>query len=416
MKYFFPLALAAACLTLARPALADDWPRWRGPNGNQVSHETDWNPQALNRPRILWESAIGIGHSAFAIHDGLLYTQSNRKVVAGKDTVGEELILCLDALTGVERWRHPYACAEGNDYPGPESTPFVDGDRVYALGRLGHLFCLDAATGRVHWQRNVIADSLTRPTAWGISGSPIVDGDRLFLNIGESGAAFNKHTGDLLWSTQPAICGYASPVPFTHGGRRLVAIQGEKVLAIHDAASGETIWSYDWTSYQDPIVLDDRLFLTAGRGGKVKGSLMLAWTETEPKVLWNRPKAEAGFQNWAVVGDYAYGFFRPRQQSFQCVDLRTGDLAWEEDLGDWGSFIVAGDKLVVATGQGEALVADAGPQGLRPLSRALVLPTLNEGRPHNRQCHLWTHPVLANGLLYIRNTDGDLVCVDLRAD
>ncbi|MCK5145516.1 PQQ-like beta-propeller repeat protein [bacterium] len=397
----------------ATQIFADDWPRWRGAHANQISTETGWNANALSKPTIVWESQIGRGHSAFAIAGGQLFTTGQREVAMAVDTVFEEIVFSIDAITGKENWRHTYRCPGTGNFPGPESTPCIDKNRVYTIGREGDLFCLNREDGRVLWHRNVVQDSLTRLHAWGISGSPIVDSDMLFLNIGESGAAFDKKTGSIIWGSKPVTCGFASPVLFVHEARSLVAMQAAQNLNIVSRNDGKVVWEYKWSSYQDPIVMGDNLFLTAGQGGKIKGSAMLSWTDNEPTVLWNRKRPGSGFQNWVVIGDYGYGFFNPRKQSLQCINLKTGDLAWEEDLGDWGSFIAVNDKLIIATGQGEAITAEATPEGFRPISRAMVLPS---GRGRQDQCYLWTHPILADGLLYIRNTDGDMVCIDMRAD
>lgn len=411
------LILLALCgaMIVALPTRADDWPRWRGPRGNQISAETDWDPAALNQPRIVWETTIGKGHSSFAIQGRTLVTTGNRTVVTGSDTVYEEIIFCLDALTGAERWRHSYRCPEGDTYAGPEGTPFIEGDRVYTAGRDGHLFCLDLATGRVLWQRQVLTDGLTKLHAWGLTSSPIVEGDLVLLNIGASGAAFNKHTGATIWSSEATTCGFASPVVFSHEGRRLAAMQGPETLSFVDLATGEVTWSFPWNSYQDPALLGDRLFLTGGRDGKLKGSLMLAWTEEEPRVLWHHKKAEAAFQGWVVLDGHAYGFHRPRRQTFRCVKLEDGEIVWEENLGEWGSFVAADGKLIVVTGSGELLIAEASPKAFEVINKAQILQPVDHGDViHGKRCFIWTHPVLANGLLYARNTDGDLVCVDLR--
>jgi outer membrane protein assembly factor BamB len=402
-------------IALAGSVDADDWPRWRGPNGDQTSTETGWNPQALSTPRILWEAQIGTGHSTFAIEGGWLFTTGNRTL---SETIYEEIVFCLDAVTGAERWRHTYHSHEGETFFGPEATPFIDGDRVYTVGRSGHVFCLDKATGQVRWQRDVMAEGMTKTDQWGVVGSPIIDGDLLLLNIGSAGAAFNKLTGETVWSSEVGICGMASPVVFDHQGKRLAAMQALKTLNIVDVKSGEKLWSYEWNSYQDAVYMGDNLFLTGGREGKVGGSVMLAWTGEEPKVVWNHRRNEAAFQGWVVKDGHAYGFFRSgRRSSFRCVRLADGEIVWEEKLGEWGSFTMVDGKLVIITGKGEAIIAEASSAAFKPISRARVLHLPEQtDADHDRACFIWTHPVLANGLLYARNTHGDMVCVDLRGE
>jgi outer membrane protein assembly factor BamB len=255
------LLVLACLLVIATAAEADDWPRWRGPNANQISNEGGWSPEALSSPRIVWESQIGKGHSSFAIKGKWLYATGNRTVEMESGSVFEEIVFCLDARTGIERWRHTYLSPEGDSYVGPEATPFIEGDRVYVVGRNGNLFCFDEASGRVLWQRQVQDEGLTKVHAWGVTSSPIIEDDLLLLNIGANGAAFNKHTGETVWRSEAETCGFASPVVFTHEGRKLVAMQGPGTLSFVDLKSGEVTWTYPWNSYQDPTILGDRLFL-----------------------------------------------------------------------------------------------------------------------------------------------------------
>ena len=139
-------AVILAVALAARPSRADDWPRWRGADGRGVSTEA-WKPETLARPKLLYRAQVGEGVSSLAIAAGRLYTIGNE---SGKDVVS-----CLDARTGKPHWRHVYRCAAGNFY-GPRATPTVDGGVVYTLSRNGLAFALDAATGEVRWQADLM--------------------------------------------------------------------------------------------------------------------------------------------------------------------------------------------------------------------------------------------------------------------
>ena len=95
-------------------------------------------------------------------------------------------------------------------------------------------------------------------------------------------------------------------------------------------------------------------------------------------------------------------------------DLESGDIKWSQSFGEWGSLIAANDKLIMVTGDGELIIAEASPDAFTVLSRAKVMKMPDmRGVPHNQHCFLWSHPILSNGLIYVRNTYGDLVCVDV---
>ena len=107
------------------------WPRFRGPTGDGISTETDWDPEALTGgPRVLWKTDIGKGHSNVAIRNDRLYTLDAKHE-------GTVEVLCLDAETGTEIWQHSFD--ESHD---PLSTPTIDGGFVYALTHDGILLCL----------------------------------------------------------------------------------------------------------------------------------------------------------------------------------------------------------------------------------------------------------------------------------
>lgn len=410
------LCNSSILLMIVTAVRADDWPRWRGPKGSGLSEEANWNGEALkNGPSIVWETNVGKGHSSFSVKGDFLLTTGNRMVPIGTDTVFEDIVFCLHARNGREIWRYAFPSPETDQFPGPQATPTIEGSSVFAAGRNGRLVCLDLRTGQVHWLRDLEVEGLTKLHPWGYSASPLVDGDRVILNAGQSGLALDKHTGSILWKSEPEVCGYASPVAFDCDGRRLAAIHSEKVLSVVEVEDGRVVWSFKWEGYNDPVILGERILLTGGRGGRNRGSMLIEWNGDEDKIIWNNRSADASFQNWVVLDGHAYGVFRDsRIQEFRCIDVANGQVVWTEDLGEWGSYMVADRRFIIATGSGELILADSSPQGFQVMSRARILSMPDTSRQHpTRQCYLWTQPVLANGLVYVRNTHGDLVCVDV---
>src|SRR5207237_1520644 len=117
--------------------------------------------------------------------------------------------------TGKEVWKHEYKARYTISYPlGPRVTPTIEDDRVYTLGAVGHLFCFDAATGHIVWQKNLPTDFGTKVPQWGMAGAPLVDGEQLIvLAGGKPGAmvmSFDKKTGDERWRAldgpEPGYC------------------------------------------------------------------------------------------------------------------------------------------------------------------------------------------------------------------
>ena len=208
------------CFLLGTLAWAADWPQWRGPNRDGISAETgllDVWPKG--GPPLVWKiQGLGEGYSSAAVASGRLFIQGQRG--------DEEYVLAFDAGTGKQLWRvHtgiPFNESRGH---GPRSTPTVDGDRVYALAADGMLVCLETATGKTIWGYNIVDHFHGSVPHWGISESPLVDGDRLIVTPGGRGAAvvaLDRTSGKLLWQSQSDSAGYSSPMIDDAGGSRRV--------------------------------------------------------------------------------------------------------------------------------------------------------------------------------------------------
>ena len=139
---------ATAVLIEEEPPATADWPQWRGPRRDGVAHFPDllttWPARG---PTRLWQAAGGEGFSSFAVADGracTLVRQNNR-----------EIVLCWGVNDGKEQWRFAHNIPSQGQYPGPRSTPVIEGSRIYTVGAAGLLACLDAANGQAVWKHNL---------------------------------------------------------------------------------------------------------------------------------------------------------------------------------------------------------------------------------------------------------------------
>ena len=407
------LGLLAGLLLVAGVANAADWATWRGPNGNGLTAENGWDARALSAAKIVWRSNVGKGHSSVAVADGRLFTMGQRQHGEGDGARHEDVVYCLDARSGKELWSYAYPI-EQRDFPGPGATPVVDSDRVYTISRLGDVYCFEAASGKVLWRKNLVNEELAAEPNWGFCGSVMIEGELALINAGRSGLALDKTTGKVIWSSEPTAGYLATPVIFDHHGKRLAIISANATAYAVDVATGTVQWSHEWQSDADPTVLGDQVLLMgAGRGN---GSQLLKMNGTsQPEVVWEGDGLSGAFQTAVVIDGHAYGFGRDRRaQPLQCVDLRTGEVAWSENLGDWGGIIAANNQLIVVTGSGELIIAPASPNGFTPTARARVLEMRDwQSYPRREPKTCWTNPVLANGRVYVRDTWGDVACVDL---
>jgi outer membrane protein assembly factor BamB len=391
--------LLASCAVAVLQTSAMDWYRYRGPDLNGISQETGWSTRwPAAGPKELWRAKVGVGFTSIAVADGRAYTMGNQN---DRDTV-----YCFDAATGREIWKHTYDCKLDPKYyeGGPGGTPTVDGDRVYTLSKFGHLFSLNAENGQVVWTRPLVEELDVKVPTWGFSTSVLVDGDVLFLNVGSHGLALDKATGKTRWLSGTSEAGYATPVPFTIGGQKALAIFAARSLVAVDPANGNELWSHPWrTSYDvnaaDPIIHGDSIFISSGYN---RGAALLRIDGGKPQVVWENRSMRNQHNNSVLLDGALYGFDGDSNSDLKSVDLKTGKVNWSERGLGKGSLMAADGKLIILSERGELVIADADPTAFRPLVRAQVL---------GGRC--WTQPVLSHGRIYCRNAAGDLVCVDV---
>ena len=412
MKRMYILLVILTVFMLIGCSKQTEWAHWRGPNDNGTTHDADWSPDALeDGAKILWQAEIGKGHSAVTVHGNRLYTMGNHQAIVDGDTLEKDVVYCLDTKTGHPVWTYEYDCA-ADTWPGPCSTPVIDCDRVYTLSREGHLFCFNRRNGDVIWQKHLVQDSLA--TGRLLSSSATIDGDLVLFNLNRSGTAFNKHTGELVWTSKITDAAPSTPVLYNHDNRRFALLYNRRNLYAVESQTGEILWEEDIrASTCDPIILDDKILYTG------HGTALFQFGMDSLKTIWRNNDVRWGFQNAVVVNDHLYGFtwchWQDKTQPFHCVDLSTGEMKWKEDLVVWGSLIAADGKLIILEGQGKLTIAEASPEGYKIIASTQVVPMAdNTGLEVQDQCHCWTHPVLAGGKIYARNNFGTLVCVDMR--
>lgn len=394
------LCLLGALLIL--PARGDDWPIYRGPNHDGISTETAWRDDfGGDGPPLLWEAEVGLGFASFAVAKGRVYTTGHAD---GKDT-----LFAFDAVSGSPLWQHAYPADLGDKYyeGGTSATPTVEGGRVYHLSRWGDVFCFDAADGRVIWSKNVQKETGATIPDWGYAGSPFPAGDLLLLNVGQSGVALNKATGKTVWqSGNESAAGYSTPFPLGGHEDVFVLAAGDCYNAVH-AADGALVWSVPWkTRYgvnaADPVQSGELLFLSSGYN---RGAALLKLGNGAPQPVWENKNLKNQFNSSVLIDGHLFGIDddENRKASLRCIELATGDLKWEEKSIGFGALMAAAGKLIILTEKGELVIAKAASEGFEEIARAQVL---------GGRC--WTTPVLANGLLYVRNSSGHVKCLDLR--
>jgi outer membrane protein assembly factor BamB len=411
------LGLFAHVLVLV-PAGAADWPQWRGPDRTDISKETgllkNWPREG---PRLLWTDAnAGVGYSGPAIVGERLYTMGARD-----DT---EYLYALDTKTGKEVWAAKVGPLFNNRWgDGPRGTPTVEGELLYAIGGQGQLVCLETKTGKLRWQTNLKSDlGGQMMSGWGYTESPLVDGDKLVCSPGGSKgtlAALDKKTGKLLWRskglTDPAA--YSSCiVAQVSGVRQYVQMTGKGVAGVA-AKDGGLLWHYPKDNYRTaviptPIFHDDSVYATAGYGA---GCDRIKLTPEGKGGI----KAEEVYSNKnmvnhhggvVLVGEHLYGY-SDSERAWICQEFKTGNIVWSEKrkLGKGSVTYADGHLYCYAESDGTAVLIEASPEGWKESGRFKIPRETTVRSPSGK---IWTHPVVANGRLYLR--DQDLIfCFDV---
>lgn len=398
-----PLLLFAILLG-CKPEPKSEWTLWRGPQGNNLSTETAWNHEKLDSSHILWSKNIGWGHSAIAVRENHCYASGWHEIIENDDTLRQTTIVCLDLENGKEVWQYSYP-SNKRSFPGPGSSPALDGQKLYQISWEGMLYCLDSRNGKELWKKDLAADSLTLRDDWGYNPSPVFHGELLLLNLNQNGIALNKNNGEVVWSSPVQVASYASVQLMQHQGQMLGIFQADSIIRFVDVATGIIVSQY--TKNNQKSIHNDVLFTNDNKIFTSNG--LLRFDGTTLQSLWQNDSVASSFRTGVIVDGFAYQFSDyKRKKDLYCVDLATGIPRWNADLGEWGSLMGTPGRLIVLTGLGKVLVVETNPDQFKVLAEMQVLP--GEKKQEN---WCWTSPTLCNNKLLVRNSKGDIACIGL---
>lgn len=429
-------------LTLgATGASAEDWPEWRGKGRLGVWNETgvlDTFPDSGLKVR--WRTPVRAGYAGPAIAAGRVFIVDAKRSIENFDVI--ERAVALNESTGEVLWTREWdANYTGLTFTwavGPRATPTVDEDRVYILGATGILHCLRAATGEVLWSTDYVKDYDAELPVWGMSGSPLVDGELLICLVGGSpGAkviAFNKRTGEEVWRALPSDSepGYSQPIIVNAGGVRQLIIWHPEAVASINPTSGEVYWEQPVTadfgmSAATPVQNGAQLLVSSFYNGSVMLNLDLdrpaatvQWRSSSDSEIMTEG-LHALIATPVIQGDYIYGICSYGQ--LRALNVNTGERVWEtqavtQERARWASgFIVRnGDRYFINNDRGELIIAKFAPEGYEEISRThLIAPTSDPGNRRELKMVNFSHPAYANKHVCARN-DEEVLCASLAAE
>jgi outer membrane protein assembly factor BamB len=413
--YFsLPLTLGLVLSALAADAFEprpNDWPQWQGRDRTAVSRETGLLKRwPKDGPPLAWQvKALGDGYATPTVAAGRIFCMGNRNkteyLMAFAEEGGEDL---WATATGPVR-------ADGGGYQGPRCSPTVDGDRVYALGLNGDLVCVEAATGKEVWRKDLRKDFDGSVGGWGYSESPLIDGDKLLCTPGGKKAALvalNKKTGEVIWKgvvPQGDHADYSSIIAVqVHGKRQYVQFLGGGVVGLSE--DGAFLWRYDaphngTANCSTPLFHDNQVFAASGYGtGGGLAKLSHSgdkWTAEEVYFTKHMKNHHGGM---VLIDGHVYG---SDEGHLTCLDFKTGEVKWAARAPGKGSIASADGRLYYRNEDagGAVVLAEVNPEKYVEVGR--FTPPAKSGDPS------WPHPVIANGKLYLRD-QGYLFCYDVK--
>ncbi len=403
---------------------AGDWPGWMGPDRTGVSTEKDLlKAWPKDGPKLLWKATgLGGGYSTPSIAHGRIYLLGTRD--------GKEQAIALDVRDGKELWAAevgPIAREGPPSYPGPRSTPTVDGDHLCVLGSDGDLLWMDTA-GKIVWRKNLGKDFDGVRGRWAYAESPLIDGDVLICTPGGEKAtlvALNKNNGELIWKASVPSAGaaagcqlprnaaaYSSPITATVGGVKQCIQFLTGCLVGVSAKDGKLLWLYEGikgiTNCTTPLFHDDCVFVSAAGRGRTPttGGALVKLTATgdgvTAKEVYHNQDLANHHGGVVRVGEYLYG---TNANSLVCIDFKTGETKWQNRSVGKGSIAAGNGRLYVRSEDGPIALVEATPGEYNESSRF--------EQPDRSAKKAWPHPVIADGRLYLHD-QGALLCFDVK--
>ena len=405
---------------------AGDWSQWRGSQRDGKATESGLNLNwEKEKPKHLWTiEGMGNGFASVSIVDGRVYTTGNLQ--------DSQCVVCVDLETRKKIWTTPLTDrVPKHSYQGSRCTPTIDGKNCYVVTSDGQIACLRTRDGEVVWRRNFDEYRGKMMSGWGFSESPLIDGDKVLCTPGGSNAmivALDKNSGKEIWKTSVRNqdlgdigkdgAGYSSIV-VSHGAgvKQYVQLIGRGVIGVR-ADDGKLLWSYDKVANKTaniptPICYDDYVFASSGYG---TGAVLLSLSRrgdgvnAKEEYFLNARTFQNHHGGMIRDGDYVYAGHQHGKGIPVCVHIPTGEVKWvgrtrnkKPEMSGSAAITYVDGKILFRYQNGTIALISASPDGFE-LNGAFV--------PAYQESKSWSHPVVVDGKLYLREQD-KLMCYQL---
>jgi outer membrane protein assembly factor BamB len=419
-KMALPLMGLAVLMVFSLMELkAQDWSQWRGPNREGIVKKAGFNLDwAQKKPSLSWTfRQAGAGYSAPVVVGTTLYCQ-------GAAEEGD-FAFALDTKTGKLKWKQilgeQFVESRGN---GPRGSVTVDGDKLYLIRGGGQIHCLSAADGKMLWQKDFKDDFDGKMmSGWGFSESPLIDGKLVIFSPGGSDGsviALDKNTGATVWRTTDLTdnAAHSSAIVAEVDGIRQYILLTAKCAAGVAPKDGKLLWKVDVPGFRTaviptPIYHDHMVYITNGYNfGCILVKLTRSGDIFNTETVYANQNMMNAHGGVVLMNGYIYGYADRPVSGWVCQDLKTGENVWVEknDEVSKGAVLAVNDRLLLMNEKGGMItVVAASPDGWKEFGR-MPIPERSEIKTMDNS--VWTHPVVADGKLFMRDHDL-LFCFDL---
>ncbi len=408
-------SLFAIILFSGFPISAQEIFEWRPENRTGVSAETgllkSW-PE--NGPQLLWSyENLAKGNSSPSFGKDKIY-------ITGLED-GNDILYALD-MNGKILWQKPMGRAWDQSYPESRATPTVEGDKVYTCSGYGDITCFDGNSGEIFWSYKGSEENNGTYGRWGIAEALLIDGDKLYFTPGGPETmtmALNKNTGAVIWKSKSLgdKPGYVSPILAEYAGKKMIInVSLLRAFAV-DASNGDILWTVKLNNPREgrdmilcvtPLFKDGMVYVTGGYN--IGGTMIKIGDDGKSaEVVWTDDVLDVHHGGVVEVNGYIYGanWLNNANGNWCCIDWNTGTKMWEEEWNCKGSIISAEGMLYIyEEKRGNVGLLKVNPEKFELVSSFQI--TQGDDGP------FWTHPVIHNGILYIRHTTA-LMAYDVKA-
>ena len=413
-------SILSVLVLISISASGGDWPQFRGTDRSNISAETGllrtWPSQG---PKVLWKTAVCEGYAGAAIKDGRIYLNDYN------DKKKEHLIRCISLADGKDIWQWSYPVEVRPNHGITRTVPAIGQKLVFSLDPKCRFHALDAKTGKIIWQKNLVQDYKATIPGWYAGQNPLIDGDRVLLATGGDALiiAFDQATGKEIWRTPnpgKEMMSHSSLMPATIGGVKQYLYLSMKNLMGIAASDGQLLWSVPFTArivaVPSPISIGDgRVFVTSGyEAGSAMFQVEKGAAGFSARKLF--PLTSTQFNSEAqtpiLFQNHLFAVSSKTRGRFTCINL-DGKVVWQSPVVSGnaetsrtfglGTFMLADGMFFILDGNtGMLRLVEASTKEYIELASAQIL----NGED------VWGPMALSDGKLIIRDMS-QMVCIQV---